>query len=455
VRLSAEYAEPHLLLLAYYFPPIGGAGVQRSLKFARYLPDAGCRVSVVTGTGATTGRWTPLDPSLSDELPAGTQVLRAAGAEPTGRASLGRACRWLRLSTAWDRWWEDAAVEAGAAARDVDVIVASASPYSTLEAGARLARIHDIPWIADLRDPWALDEMEVYPTDLHRRLELERMGRVLSTASGIVMNTPEAGRMLLATFPELHDRRIEIIPNGFDRADFDNVTPARADSDTFRIVHTGYLHMKTGLQQRERGALRRMLGGHMRGVDILTRSHYFLLEAIERLLREDPSLRRRLEIHLAGALTDVGERLAAQSAITTTYGYLPHAESVRLICSADLLFLPLQNLGPGRRSTTVPGKTYEYLASGHPILGAVPPGDARDLLVELGHYVCEPDGVDCIARSIRQAIDARDAGRRREPTPSQAAIVESFERRSLASTLADLARDVVSERVGLAARRAA
>ena len=124
----------------------------------------------------------------------------------------------------------------------------------------------------------------VYPTALHRRLELRRMRRMLGTAAAIVMSTPEAARQLVDEFPELAGRRVTAIPNGYDAADFDGAaTPSGSPSEKFRIVHTGYLHTELGLRQRDQSFVRRLAGGGRPGVEILTRSHYFLLEAIERL----------------------------------------------------------------------------------------------------------------------------------------------------------------------------
>src|SRR6185437_12089909 len=152
--------------------------------------------------------------------------------------------------------------------------------------------------------------------------------------------------------------------------------------------------------------LHRILGGESHGVDILTRSHVFLIQAVERLLEERPELRSRVEIHLAGVLSPADREVAAHSAVVRLHGYVPHTESITLLRSADLLFLPMQNLPPGRRSSTVPGKTYEYIASGRPILAAVPEGDARDILETAGgNYVCRPDDATCMANAISQAID--------------------------------------------------
>ncbi|HEY7421082.1 MAG TPA: hypothetical protein VH541_03650, partial [Gaiellaceae bacterium] len=121
------------------------------------------------------------------------------------------------------------------------------------------------------------------------------------------------------------------------------------------------------------------------------------------------------------------------------HGYVSHVESIGLMRSADLLFLPMQKLPSGRRSSTVPGKTYEYLASGRPILGAVPPGDARDLLERLGHDVCAPDDVEAMVESIAAAVARHDSDSTR---PLAQELVAEFERRVLARTLAEVLHGV-------------
>ena len=80
-----------------------------------------------------------------------------------------------------------------------------------------------------------------------------------------------------------------VIPNGYDRADFTDPIPPRRDGK-FRIVHTGALHTALGEQHRRRRALRGLLGGGVRGLDILTRSHVHLIEALNRLVAKDPAL---------------------------------------------------------------------------------------------------------------------------------------------------------------------
>jgi glycosyltransferase involved in cell wall biosynthesis len=313
------------------------------------------------------------------------------------------------------------------------VVYASMSPWDSGDAAARLAEILGVPWVADLRDPWALDEMLAYPSALHRRLERRRMGRLLSRADAVVMNTPEAAEQARRAFPALVADRVHAIPNGFDAADFAAAAPRRTD-DTFRIVHTGYLH--TDMRQEERSArVRRLLGGTLGDVDVLARSHVFLLEAVRRLRRESPDDGRAVEVHLAGELSDADER-EIDLDVVHTHGYLAHARTVELMRSADLLFLPMYDLPPGRRARIVPGKTYEYLASGRPILAGVPDGDARDLLAEAGTaLLCRPADVDAMKDAIAGRIRSRRAGD--APLgPVDPALLGRYERRALTRDLA-------------------
>jgi glycosyltransferase involved in cell wall biosynthesis len=307
------------------------------------------------------------------------------------------------------------------------------SPFESGLAAAELGRRLGKPWVADLRDPWALDEMQVYTTRLHRSLELREMRSLLASAAAVVMNTEEAAREVRA-FPELARTPVVAIPNGFDSNDFSGPDPERTDG-AFRIVHSGYLHTATGLRHRAGKVTRRIAGGDVAGVDILTRSHVFLLEAIDRLLEERPRLATTLELHLAGALSDEDIDVAERSPVVRIRGYLPHDEAVALLRSADLLFLPMHDLPPGRRARIVPGKTYEYLASGRPILAAVPDGDARDLLSRAGTgFLCRPRDVERMARILQDQLERAERG---DPPPAMRPdVLQPFERRALTTRLA-------------------
>jgi len=414
-----------LLFIAYHFPPHGGAAVQRSLKFVKYLPSFEIEPTVLTGVGATDRRGSPPDDGLAAEIPAGVEVVRTPW--PAGSREERLAAEANRLECAI-RLVEEKRLEA---------IFVSMSPFSDAAFATALSKHCRIPWIADLRDPWALDEFQVYRTRWHRERNCRAMRRALLTASLIVMNTPEAAAALGKTFPEFEARSISIT-NGFDLEDLPPATPPPRN-EKFTIVHAGFLHAAAGLRQRRRPWQYRLLGRIEMGVEILPRSHYYLLQALERWRNEDPSIESRVQFLLVGETRAIDRELVAHSpvaAMTKFTGYLSHGESVRTVRQADLLFLPMHKLPPGKRASIVPGKTYEYIASGRPILAPVPDGDAKEILTRARTgLVCDPDNVDQMVAHLRRQYQAWLAG---EPPPQvDRDYISRFERRELARLLAE------------------
>jgi glycosyltransferase involved in cell wall biosynthesis len=428
-----------LLFHSYHFPPIGGSGAQRPLKLVRHLAGLGYESLVVTGGGATSDRWAPEDATLLAKVPAGVEVHRVSNRDEPALSTGGRraAERWLGVEDRWAAWWADSSYRlARDAGADCDLIYVWMQPYASAEAGARLSRELRLPWVADLGDPWALDESMIFASAVHRGRALRRMGALLGTASAIVMATPEAVKRLLEAFPHLANRPVIPIAGGFEAADFTHRPAARADGN-FRIVHTGYLHTEIGEQHRRRRLLRWALRASPPGLDIRTRSHIFLVDALNRIIAEEPDLEHVLELQLAGVLNEADRRVAARCKVATIRGYVTHAESVALMQSADLLFLPMQNLPPGVRATIVPGKTYEYLASETPILAAVPDGDARDILQQAGNAsLVRPDDVEGMAAAIRAELARKRGGQ--EPRRPDPGVVSRFEYRRLAADLASV-----------------
>jgi Glycosyltransferase Family 4/Glycosyl transferases group 1 len=423
------------LFVAYHFPPIGGAGVQRAVQLCRHLPAHDYEPVVLTGPGEPEYRWTPRDLALAAGAEPATDVHRVSGPEPErDGAWRGRAERWLRVTMRWQRWWAENALDlARRAGRDCDLVYASLAPYQTAETATAIAKELRRPLVVDLEDPWALDEMMVFPTDLHRWRERARMRRVLQAADVIIMNTEEAARVARETFPELADR-VVAIPNRYEADDFRGPAGARRD-DRFRIVHTGSMHTDLGWAQRRSSGRRRLLGGAEPGVDFLTRSHVFLLEALDRLADERPDIASTVELHLAGVLTEEDMRVAAASRFAHVQGFLSHRETIALVQSADLLFLPMHNVSAGARARIVPQKTYEYVASGRPILAAVPDGDARRLLAEAGTArLCRPADIAGMAAIVTDEVQRWRSGEA-EPAPNPE-VLARFDSRRLAGDVA-------------------
>ena len=247
------------------------------------------------------------------------------------------------------------------------------------------------------------------------------------------MNTREAASRVHRRFPELADENITAIPNGYDAADF--AGPAPATDGKVRIVHAGSLHTEFALRHRRLRHLRRVLRGYDPGVDPLTRSHVYLLQAIDELHRERPELSGRIELHLAGPLTRADRDVIGNADFVVAHGFISHRETIELIRSATLLFLPMHDLPEGKRVAIVPCKTYEYLATERPILAAVPDGDARDLLTAAGNsYLCRPSDVAAMKRAIADILERVDRGLHIDG-PSRS-VVDPLDRRRLTGDLA-------------------
>jgi glycosyltransferase involved in cell wall biosynthesis len=425
--------QKRVLFLAYYFPPAGGAGALRSSKFVRYLPEHGFQPVVVTGPGIQNGHWTPSDTSVEADVGDDVPVLRVPGPVPGDGAGLAwRAGRFLRFSTPFDRWWSEGATRLGRPCGDVALVHASMSPFSTAPAAARMAGELGVPWVADLRDPWAVDEHVAYPSAMHWLLERRRMRTMLGTAAAIVLPTPGTRERVERFFPELAGRTHEI-RNGFDPADFAGPSPEPSD-DVFHLVHTGYFYGDLGRQR-----LRRLLGGTDLDVDHRPHSPDFLLAALDQIVERRPEFRHRIRLHLVGPLTaretEVLGRARSRD-LVETHGFLPHEQALALVRSADALFLPLHRLPRGGRATLMPAKLYEYLASGRPILAAIPEGDAHDL-VEQAEWtvVCEPDDVDGIAGGLLSLVEQMVARRGRQA--NRDALLARVARPRLAAELAE------------------
>lgn len=439
----------NVLFIAYYFPPIGGAGVQRSIKFVRHLPDFGYRPIVVTGQGTSEDRWTPSDSALEREISPNTVIYRIPAPHPVPDTRWKRRMKsWLGMQGSFSKWWVPSVVQIGAEAISKEgpgLIFASMSPFESARAAAVLSGRHGVPWVADLRDPWALDEMKVYPSAAHRRLDERKMFMDLSSASAIIMNTPEATNALIKRFPTLRNKIVSTITNGYDAEDFSGDLPPRRDGK-FRIVHSGYLHTDSGMELRRKRLYYRILGGAKNGVDILTRSHIFLLKAIDGLMEEDPSAAQEIEVVFVGSTTPSDEHITLDSRwqnVIRYTGYIPHDESVRMVRTADLLFLPMHNLPVGRSSTIVPGKAYEYMAAGKPILAAVPEGDAKEYLELSGMaYVCRPDDYEEMRKLLRRAYQNWKAGT--EEKKKNIEYISLFERAVLTKQLAEVFNKVLA-----------
>ncbi len=433
-----------VLLIAYFFPPKGGAGTQRFGKFCKYLPESGWQPQVVAAGDDQRDRSAPHDdPTLAAEL-AHVPVRRIGPARGT---PLQRLRRRLRLCLDEDEW----ASAALAAARDwaraerPDCVLTTLSPFAAYRIGHALRRELDLPWVLDLRDPWALDGWRSHRTPLHAAYDLHHMRRALRAADQIVANVPAAAREYVRLGAD--PARVVVIPNGWDEDDFAADTadagegaapvPAaeRADAGTFRVVHHGTLHdadAAPGLTRNGRPRWRH------RQIAPLGRTGFYLLQALAALDRTAPELARRVTLHFYGNVDASHRTLAARLGVADRvreHGYVAHERTIDSLRAADAVFVPLHGVPPGERALVVPGKLYESLASGRPVLAALPDGDGADLVRALdAGVVAGPTSIEEVAQALDGLVRRWAAG---DPARGcDRARLRPFTRRALSARLA-------------------
>ena len=421
-----------VLLLAHYFPPDGGPGAQRPASFARYLPQLGCEVVVVTRALARASDrsavYDPHDASLLAWL-GDVRIERAdCDGEPTRAAwAAALTARAERVAESWRP----------------DVVLATLSPFELAEAAFAVRARTGAKAVIDLRDPWALDGWFVSRHWLEHRRALATMASALASADGVIANVPGAR----AAFEEFEPRvgRIPygVVTNGWEESDFAALHDVPRGAHWRLRVAGNFLSSDFQRFSPTKRAWRLLRIAGER-IDGRGRSPYFLLGALASLRADQHPAGRDAVVEIAGNVDPITREVIAQSEFADrvhAQGFLPHDACVRFTADADALVLPMHGLPPGARSRMVPGKFYEYLAAGRPILGLVPEGDARDWLRDDPRSrVAEP----CSAASIREGlVEMHDAWRRGESSLShRIPLADRFTRRAQANILCEYLREV-------------
>jgi len=298
--------------------------------------------------------------------------------------------------------------------RPVDVIFATGPPFTAHWIARDLARTARLPLVLDFRDPWTRAPFYPARPGWARRLDEALERSCVEEAAAVVTVNREIHDDLRTRFPRLPGERVRVIPNGFDPQDFAGI--AMSPPEDFVLTHAGTLPDS--------------------GLPVALR------EALERLGAEDSVFRESFRLVLAGTVGPVVRRQIAGAWFAPRVedrGYLPHADSVRLLRSSTLLLLLIE---PQRARGILTGKVFEYLASGTPVLAIAPPGEAAELIEEArAGPVLRHDDVAGAHRALRAAWEAHRAGR--PPFPAALPeIVARYSRPEQARLLAALLGEV-------------
>ena len=374
-----------VLIISYYWPPTGGSGVQRWVKFAKYLPSEGWQPVIYTPENP---EQLAVDESLAAEIPAEAEIIKTRIIEPyefykkllkrsghskeavevnpvnaQNKSFTQKVAMWIRGNFFRPDprcLWINPSVKylkKYLAEHPVDLIVSTGPPQSMHIIGMKLARETGLPWIADFRDPWTkiFYFKHLSMTRMTERWHQKMEKKVLDEATAVVAVSP----LVQQEFQAMTQTPVELITNGFDECDFESgerSEPAGAEGQDFTLTHTG-LFAADG-------------------------NPTVLWEVLKEKCNKDETFRKSLKIKLIGK-TDRQIKEAIQEAglddNLIDMGYQPHAVAVEQQRMASLLILPLRK--EPEYKAVLPGKLFEYLASWRPVLGIGQPDGAMSMIL--------------------------------------------------------------------------
>jgi len=446
-----------VLVVAYVFPPSGGAGVQRVTKFVKYLPEFGWDCSVLTVANPSVPVF---DETLSDDVPESTVVRLAKTLEPgyalKNSVSAGngdaKPAMWqgkLKQSlksvvrTAGNAilqpdaqvlWYPGAVKEGLRLLSELkhDAIFVTAPPFSSFVTGAALSRRSGLPLIVDYRDEWGISNQfqeNRQKSPLSHRLQGRMQRNVLRQAAAAIATT----RRSAASIQEAVERaggtaNVSCIYNGYDSADLTSHSTAQ-ESDVnqsngpdrkVRLAYVGTLWNLTSIEP--------------------------IVAAIEKLAATMPEKAGRIELVVAGRRTGAQEhvidRLGQTPCRVIREGYVEHQRAIEIMRAADVQCLLLSDVAEAGR--VVPAKTFEYLAMGRRILFVGPEGEVREILTDFPQAESFlPSDVAGIAEYLSRRLDSSQV----ECEDGLFATPERFERRTLTKRLANMLTQVCSNSV--------
>ena len=419
------------LVITYYWAPAGGPGVQRWLKFVKYLRDFGIEPIIYTPLNPT---YPMVDTHIADDLPQDLTLLKTKIWEPYSLASLfskektkkisagiipSKKLSWMDKCLLWVRGnlfipdarilWVRPSVRFLSdyiTAHNIDTIITTAPPHSIHLIGLHLKeKFPSLRWIADFRDPWTNigyhSQLLLTAKSARKHLSLER--KVLQTADTLIVTSPSTQR----EFQAKTQKPIVLITNGYD----DTFTEKIPLSPSFLLSHIGSL-----LSERNPETLWKVLG---------------------EMIQENTDFRKDLRICLAGK---VSEEVFASidkyglSSFLEYKGYLSHTEAITLQHTSQLLLL--LEINHPKTEGIIPGKLFEYMASQRPILAlGFQQWDVKDIIsqTQTGTTLSVTD-----ANAIKQAINHYYTLYKDNNLYSQPVSIESYHRKALTQKLSKI-----------------
>ncbi len=380
-----------VIVIAYYFPPMGLSGVQRTLKFVKYMKDYNWEPTVITAAG--TGYFAHDTSLLEEANQAGINIVRVGGKDIISRLAkkgtvkmpaeiirkfLSRLSYTFFIPDNKKGWCKQAIVKAREILKNekFDLIFVSGPPFSTFMMATELKEEFDLPLVVDYRDLWYGSQFAFYPTPMHKYLHKKWEYKVLKAVDKITVTNRRVKEKILDYYKFLTFEDVFIISHGYDPQDFENLVPIKKSNSKMILTYAGIFY------------------------DFLTPKYF--LRAFKKLTIERPDVGANIELHFVGILRKENEKLIRKLGLqefVKEYGYLSHKESLLKVISSDVLWLMVGN--SRNIDTHSAGKLYEYFGTRKPILANIPEGALKTALTDYkSSFITSPDNIDEIKEAL-------------------------------------------------------
>jgi len=380
-----------VLVIAYNFPPMGLSGVQRTLKFVKYMKNYNWEPTVITSGG---GDYIALDDSLEKELnDREIKVIRIPHKilftrlindnrirfwEIIYKRILYKIVQMFFIPDNKIKWAKKAFIKANILLKEqkFDAVYITAPPFSIFSVFSKLKKKYNIPLVVDYRELWHHNYLSFYPSPVHRILNKKMEYDILRAADAIIVSNRKIKEKIINTYKFLTFNDILIITNGYDPEDFEKTAALPKHNNRMIIMYSGIFQVYN------------------------TPKYFF--KAFKELSIERPDIAKNIELHFLGFVKKENKKLIKKlnlQEFVFDHGYLNHNESISKLLGSDVELMTIWN--KKNVDALVPGKFYEYIGTKKPVIACVPDGAAKIAAQEYrASYICDPEDIEEIKKTI-------------------------------------------------------
>jgi glycosyltransferase involved in cell wall biosynthesis len=401
---------------------MGMGGVQRTAKFAKYLHLYGWQPHVLT---ITPKLYLAMDNCLLHEMESANVKIYRTGTggvngnghkvvkfrNDSNRKFLSNLSQTFLIPDSKIFWKSKALELAGKiiAENNIDLIYATAPPYTDFLIACELKEKYGIPVVLDYRDSWIDCPNNFYATPLHKSKHKKLETKALECADDIITINSRIKELIIQRYPFIKDEDVKVIPQGFDPEDFEK-HKADKPRDKFRISYSGSF------------------------LNYYTPRHF--LDGLKKAIDKNPELGKEVEACFIGTFPEPYKEyidVIGLSKNVNIVGYVEHSACIKFLMESDLLWMMINKTGRSDLHST--GKLYEYFGTGKPILACIPEGVARESLKEhKAVIITNPDDVNAIAEAILKYYEQYKNGSM--PFPNEE-MIGKYNRKKLSGVLAE------------------